>query len=397
MLQGTYYTNGKNKFPDNKFDNNEWSAPIMVDKAEIAAIIKSLNLEGRVIKDIRFVSHAYNLVRHWVEDYVYNRLENLSEEERQEKSEYHNIPLDLPFLRYAQLDEPLLIKFEDNDRLEIDAPQEPEFRLSLNCIPWDIEPGCNASNAEASVIFDSCIGKKIERVEVATYMADKEPMFSCAFPNDEKRELVRSIILWLSDNTGICVEPFFDFVDVTLIGSNKLIVEIPFKQLKSALFNWEDLHDDEKLGFESSCSTFWFGDKYREHRDNCFVDFVTEGGKYSLHIHDDDIMLLSLAISVVIFEQHDVYDDYELSYDQWKAVLDAADLIVGFNSYDEFMEYFKMVREGTNGKCDLLYYLNNCGAEFWDKKWLHEKETTDLRSWTELVLSPGEKMHIIGF
>ncbi|WP_024865655.1 hypothetical protein [Butyrivibrio sp. FCS014] len=397
MLDGTYYTNGKNIFADDKFDNSEWSAPYMVDKAEIAATIKNLNLNGRVIRDIRFVSHAYNLVRHWVEDCAYNRLENLSEEERQQKSEYHNIPLDLPFLRYAKLDEPLLIEFDDHDHLEIDAPQEPEFRISMNCIPWDIEPGCNSLNAEASIIFDSCIGKRIDRVEVATYIAEKDPMCLCEFPNGEKRELVGSVIIWLSDETGICIEPELDFVDVTLIDSNKQILEIPFKQLKSALFNWEDLHDDEKLGFESSCATFWFGDKYRDHRDNCFVDFVTEGGKYSLHIHDDDIILFSLAISVVICKQHDVYDDYELSYDQWKAVLDAADLIVGFNTFDEFMEYFKMVRESTNGKCDLLYYLNNCGKHFWYEKWLHEKEAKDLRGWTELALSPGEKMHIIGF
>ncbi len=166
---------------------------------------------------------------------------------------------------------------------------------------------------------------------------------------------------------------------------------------KANYTNERDLHNDEKLGFESSCSTFWFGDRYRDHRDNCFVDFVPESGKHSLHIHDDDIMLLSLAISVVIFEQHDVYDNYELSYDQWKAVLDAADLIVGFNSLDELIAYFTMVKESTNGKCDLQYYLNNCGTEFWDKKWLHEKEAKDLRRWTELALSPGEKMHIVGF
>ncbi len=397
MLQETKYANVKNRFPGHKFDNNEWSAPYMVDKAEIESVVKNLKLEGRVIKDIRFVSHAYNLVRHWIEDCAYNRMENLPEEERQEKSEYHNIPIDLSFLRYAQLDEPLLIKFEDNDRLEIDTPQAPEFRISMNCIPWNIEPGCNASNADASVIFDSCIGKKIERVEVETYMADKHPMYFCAFPDGEKRELVGSIIIWLNDSTGICVEPDIDFVDVTLINSNKQILEIPFKQIKRAVFNWEDLHDDEKLGFESSCSTFWFGNKRFELMDTAFVDFITERGQHSLHIHDDDIMLFSLAISLVICEQHDVYEDYELSYDQWNAVLNAADRIVGFDTFDEFMGFFTMVKESTNGKCDLLYYLNNLGAGFWEKKQLHEKEAKDLRRWTELALSPGEKMFVKGF
>lgn len=56
-----------------------------------------------------------------------------------------------------------------------------------------------------------------------------------------------------------------------------------------------------------------------------------------------------------------------------------------------------MVKESTNGKCDLLYYLNNLGAGFWEKKQLHEKEAKDLRRWTELALSPGEKMFVKGF
>lgn len=50
-----------------------------------------------------------------------------------------------------------------------------------------------------------------------------------------------------------------------------------------------------------------------------------------------------------------------------------------------------------NGKCNLQHYPNNCGAEFLEKKRLHEKEAKDLRRWTELALSPGEEMHIIGF
>ncbi len=127
------------------------------------------------------------------------------------------------------------------------------------------------------------------------------------------------------------------------------------------------------------------------HEKNC------EDSSKQNHIHDDDIMLLSLAISVVIFEQHDVYEDYELSYDQWNAVLNAADKIVCFDTYDEFVQYFTMVKESTNGKCNLLYYLSSLGAEFWAKKQLHKEEAKDLRRWTELALSPGEKMFVIGF
>ena len=61
MMKETYYTNGKHMFKNNEFDNAEWSAPYMVDKDEIKDTISKLRLEGRVIEDIKFVSHAYNL------------------------------------------------------------------------------------------------------------------------------------------------------------------------------------------------------------------------------------------------------------------------------------------------------------------------------------------------
>lgn len=61
MLQETYYTNGKNDFKNNVFSNQEWSAPYMVSKEEIQKTLDGFKLEGRRIKDIRFVSHAYGL------------------------------------------------------------------------------------------------------------------------------------------------------------------------------------------------------------------------------------------------------------------------------------------------------------------------------------------------
>ena len=394
MLQETYYTNGKIEFKNNVFNSREWSAPHMVDKKEIEEAIRNLKLKGRVIKDIRFISYAFNLSRARLEDYAYRQLECLSEEERQKKSDYNNIPLDLAYPRYVQLDDPMIIKFEDGDRLEIDAPQEPEFRISLNCIPWRIEPSWGGSNVDATILFDACIGKQIDRVEVSTYMTKEDPMYNEEFPKE--KELVDRIILWLDDSTGISVSPFIDFVDIAIIDSNKEAVKLPFKKLEEALYNWEDLHEDEELGFIPECGTFWFGQKYYKFRDTAFIDFYSEREKHTLHIHDDDIMLVSLAISAVIGEPHDVFEDYELSYDQWISVLDEVDKLMGFETYKAFLDHFRELKRITNGKCDLSLYLNNCGLNFWKDKELHEKEAIDLRQWTELALKPGEKMFVRG-
>ena len=72
MMNETFYTNGKNKFKNDEFDGNEWSAPYMVDVNEIKDRINSFNLVGRKIKNIRFIGLCYNLRREWIEEIAYN-------------------------------------------------------------------------------------------------------------------------------------------------------------------------------------------------------------------------------------------------------------------------------------------------------------------------------------
>lgn len=166
---------------------------------------------------------------------------------------------------------------------------------------------------------------------------------------------------------------------------------------KNEFYNWEDLHEDKELRFQTSCSTLWFDRRCRQVIDTCFIDFIPESGKHALYIHDDDIGLMTLAISPIIGEQFDEYGEYELSYEQWISVLDQADRLVGFGTYEELCGYFIRIKEESDGKCDLLYWLEHNGKEFWEKIELHEQETKDIRRWTLRALMPGEKMTVIGF
>ena len=165
MLQKTYYTSGKNNFKDNIFNSEEWSAPCMVDPEEIKASVGSFHLEGRIVKRLKFIGMDYSHSRDFIEDAAYRQLKQYDEDERQRRSDYDNIAPKTKYGRYAELDEPFLIWFEDNDVLEIDTPQEPEFRLSMNCISWYIDGGCNIRNVDANVLFSNCIGKKFKRLK----------------------------------------------------------------------------------------------------------------------------------------------------------------------------------------------------------------------------------------
>ena len=252
MISSTIYSKGKDNYKDYTFSPTEWSAPTMVSPKEIQERIDSFTLCGRKIKRMRMIGLSYFHTRDWVEETAYHQLEYLSEEERRIRSNYPMIDPSMQFSRYAEIDEPLLIEFEDGDVFEIDTPQDPEFRMSMNCIPWWIDAGTNQPNIEADILFSPCIGKEIVAVEVNTYMTDKDPMFCDPFDEPPyQRELVSNIILRLENGLGLQISPDIDYCEVSCVDVDGDLAKIYFSELRESLFNWEDLHSDEVTGFEA--------------------------------------------------------------------------------------------------------------------------------------------------
>ena len=131
MLSDLLYEKGQDRFKDYKFSGKAWSAPCLEDPAKIRELLDSFQLVGRKIKKLRMIGLNYTLVRDRIEDSVFGSLAGLPEEERQSQSDYKNIAPNTLFPRSAQIDEPLLIMFEDEEVFEIDTPQEPIFCMSM--------------------------------------------------------------------------------------------------------------------------------------------------------------------------------------------------------------------------------------------------------------------------
>lgn len=396
MLKETYYSKGKNDFKDGCFNSKEWSAPIMVSVDEIKKHLDSFKLEGRRIQDIRFVSHVYNLIRDSIEDYVYGRLKNLDDESRQRQSDYESIDPEFAFSCFAEIDEPLLIRFDDNDQFEIDTPQEPEFSMSMNCIPWYIKPGCNASNMEASILFQECIGKKVLATEIKTYKTNKNPMYFTEFEDGTEKELVETIIIWLEDGLGLFMAPCIDYCHVWLADKNQEMRTIPFAELKRGLFNWEDIHEDDVIGFRSESGSFLVGEIGKKHAGSDTIVFIPENNQHEMRMCEDDLMLFFWSASIVLGSLYDQYEDYTFSYDQWNQLLEIAEKIVSSETFDEMFDYLISFHDVENRNFNLLYSINQNGAVFWKLLFKHKNEAKDLRKWTELVLKPDETMQVRG-
>lgn len=231
---------GKNVYKDNVFDWQEWSTQRMVSPEEIEDRIESMNLVGRTIEDVRLVGYSYWHSKDWIEETAYGLLsEDMDEAERQEKSEYNNISEDLTYERYVVIDDPFLIKFTDGNVFEIELLQVPEYKFSMNCIPWNISPGkCSSNNVDASIVFSPALGKEIVEVEVAKDYVDADPMTCEKFDEaGTKREIVTHIVLWLENGVGICVGGFVDYCEVLCINRKGEVLPIPFGELRKALRN----------------------------------------------------------------------------------------------------------------------------------------------------------------
>lgn len=400
MLQTTFSSFGKNEFKENTFSAQEWFAPTMVDPDEIKTRLESLKLVGRKIKQMKLIGLSYFHVRDWIERHAYDVLDQLDEEERRKQSNYNNIAPDVIFGRNAKIDEPLLIEFEDGDVFEIETPQQTEFRFSMNCIPWWIDAGTNLPNLDANIFFSPCIGRTIKAIEVNTYITDKDPIWNDYSDNQHfQRELVSDIVLRLDDGNGISVGAvMLDYCEVALIDENKQFLMISFQELMPALFNWEDLHIDQISGFEPEGSTFFFGEKGAEHIEEPFMTLVSGSKESRLNISVSEFLLFDWVITWFTRQFFDEYGEYEFSSDQWSVLLDEAEKILRFESFDDLFDYLTgydvLYRTGKNV---LLSSLNSKGADFWKHKEKFKTQLKDMREWTKLVLSNNDSIIIYGF
>jgi len=400
MLLRTLYSNGKNNFKDDQFSACEWSAPTMVAPEEIKSRLDSFHLCGRVIKHIRFVGHSFYHTRDWIEEAAYNQLNGYSEEERQLLSSYGNIDSNMLFARAAQIDEPLVLEFEDNDRFEIDTPQAPEFRMSMNCLPRWIESSYGIPNIEAENLFAPCIGQMISSVNVKTYLTKVDPMFSNEFTEPPyEREVVSAIEIEMKDKSRLLISPYIDFCSVSYVDKDGVSLKLPFIELKEALVNWEDLHDDDSIGFHPESASLFVGKKGAEYAEQPYMSVGTSGENgHTLFIGVDDFTVLGWCISHFNGECFDEYGDYTINKGDWNNILKEAKALLDFDTFDELFDTTVAWNiRYRNGKNYMLCELNSSGVIYWENREQYKKQINDLTIWTALVLKEAEEIQIYGF
>lgn len=182
---------GSNNFSNNTYSYWEWSAPILQTYDEVLTKFKELKLEGRIIKSIRCVGMAYNWTDENIADSVYNVVSGMSNEQRKSlKNSRAFLPEGIYLLRWAEIDEPLLIEFEDGDILAIDYSEGSSVRIGMNTIPRDISFGTNRPTIHADRLFNDIIGKEIVAVDITISTASPDFTASHGLTLDEQTSYI---------------------------------------------------------------------------------------------------------------------------------------------------------------------------------------------------------------
>lgn len=399
MLSDLLCAEGQDRFENFEFSGRAWSAPSLQDPNEIRSLLDSLQLVGRRVKKMRMIGLNYLMRAYEIEDREYGSLATLPEEERQARSNYKNISADSLFARNAEIDEPLLIMFEDEDVFEIETPQEPLFRMSMNHIPWWIDAGINLPNVDADVLFSPCLGKLIANVEVHTYKTNKHPFYRYIFDEEPlEREFVGNIVLRFEDGSGLSIGGWSDYTLVQHIDSSNTETAITWEELQPGLFNWEDLHNDPVTGYEAESPSLFFGRKGADHADTPFMSFSSKRSKSVLHIPVEQFDLMDWCFARITKLPFDEYGEYHFTYGQWQSILAEAEYILNISSFDELFDYTVSWNiRNRPGKNYMLMLMNSRGAKYWEKRDFHRTQLKDIANWTSLVMKPGDKMNIYGF
>ena len=239
------YSPGDNYFRNNRFDFWTWSAPILQTAEEVVAKAHELQIVGRVVKDIRALSHNYGFMFNDSCREIFEAVRNNDDKALSA----------LDFECSVEIDEPLLIQFEDGDVLGIDFSEGSSIRMDMNTLSWDILPSIDERNFHANRIFDNILGKRIDDILVTSSLIPPHFTGSYGLELDEQPSYLRSVSFMYLDGEEndlnsewkqLLFEAQFDYGIVSLTDSGSTVLTLPATRIKDVMEGYltsEDLDE----------------------------------------------------------------------------------------------------------------------------------------------------------
>lgn len=212
------------------FDFSQWDNQFTNNANKLRQKLNQFNLAGKIISDIRFTSFVYSLDPEMIKETVYRATEGYPEELQQYVSKFENIDDNFPIPLSFQMDEPVLIKFEDGTQFEVLTNFIGYFNISINQIPWNAEGQINTENINASILLDIFKGAKILNAAIITH------------PDDELGEMIYAVSLDChgEENNNFSIvfrSDCCDYMSMQIIDTrDKTVLNCPFLQVKRSMY-----------------------------------------------------------------------------------------------------------------------------------------------------------------
>ena len=191
-----------------------------------------------MVNNIFSVGMGYNWRDDDINEAVYNALENLHPLVRAKiPNPDAFLPQGIVIPCFAEIDEPLLIEFEDGDVLGISFSEGSCVRIELNTIPLTINPGTNPRTFHANRLFQNMIGKRLAAIEVTA--STEKPEFTGSYGltlNEQVSYIERVDIVYDDFEPRWCrhrmsFTPWYDYGWVEVIDDSGQRVSIPSEEI----------------------------------------------------------------------------------------------------------------------------------------------------------------------
>lgn len=371
-------------FVDDAFNEDNWTAPIIDDLAQMDDYVKQCSIRGKYVKSIAFTSELRNYLRSSLEKFAYDAFGGLPERERIENAQYKNIDVGLMVPLEAVTDGAIIIKFDDESQFEVCSGKQGKLRFSMNKIPWNMAVDSKFRNvADPDIVFSSALGTNVEGLDVAY----------------EVSQGISAITVLLSDNKRIVFEVKDELCYMTVQQMNGLqgeIDSVDFETLKTHLINDEDIHSDSEQGFSSKCKAIWFGDRGKEIAEGTgqkIISITNYDEEPIVFIRYADFSLFFLAI--YIFKNMMLGSHYESSAEftkyEWEKLLDLVEELSAFDNYQELHDY--LADYGRKyGNNNYEQYITSIKSRIHNREAEAKDMTNALREWVEDALNPGDNV-----
>ena len=212
-----------------RLTDKTWKPLIINNYRKLLKQLNSFNIKGRKITNIRSIGMCYNFNKDEIEAKAYNLLGD------DKLSDFNSIPPNTLFDRYIEVDEPIIITFDDNTNLEIEYTYPNCIKISKNKIDKFHVYNTNIPNIDLNILFSNCLNETLEDIiiELTTDINFNELV--------NKQDIyIKNIIFKLSNNKQIVFSVFFDYGIITIKNYNE-DSKISFKDLKKSMLNNLDI------------------------------------------------------------------------------------------------------------------------------------------------------------